>query len=68
MTAAVVQANRQGAQDRGLKLVEERAPNGFTNLTDVLSPQELAEIFGDYHRTAGFDRDTLNNRPSLSVR
>jgi 2-polyprenyl-6-methoxyphenol hydroxylase-like FAD-dependent oxidoreductase len=66
-TAAVVQANRQGAEGRCLNLVEERAPNGFTNLTDVVSLQELAEIVGDYQRTAGFDRDTLNNRPSLSV-
>jgi 2-polyprenyl-6-methoxyphenol hydroxylase-like FAD-dependent oxidoreductase len=68
MTAAVVQANRQGAEVRLLYLVEERAPNGFTSLTDVVSPQELEEIFGAYQRTAGFDRDTLNNRPSLSVR
>jgi 2-polyprenyl-6-methoxyphenol hydroxylase-like FAD-dependent oxidoreductase len=67
-TAAVVQANRQGALERCLNLVEERAPNGFTNLSDVVSPQELAEIFGDYQRTAGFNRDTLNSRPSLSVR
>jgi 2-polyprenyl-6-methoxyphenol hydroxylase-like FAD-dependent oxidoreductase len=68
LTAAVVQANRQGAEGRLLRLVEERAPHGFTNLSDVISPQELAEIIGDYQRTAGFDCDTLNNRPSLSVR
>jgi 2-polyprenyl-6-methoxyphenol hydroxylase-like FAD-dependent oxidoreductase len=68
MTEAVVQANRQGASTRCLKLVEERAPNGFTNLSDVVSPQELEEIIGDYKRTAGFDTDILNSRPSLSVR
>ena len=68
MTAAVVRANRQGVASRVLTLVEERAPQGFTNLSDVISAQELEEIFGDYQRTAGFDRDTLNNRPSLSVR
>jgi 2-polyprenyl-6-methoxyphenol hydroxylase-like FAD-dependent oxidoreductase len=68
VTTAVVRANRQGAETRLLNLVEERAPNGFTNLTDVISPQELEEIIGDYQRTAGFDRDTLNDRPSLSVR
>ena len=66
-TAAVVQANRKRAQARCQNLVEERAPNGFTNLADVVSPQELDEIFGGYQRIAGFNRDTLNNRPSLSV-
>ncbi len=53
---------------RPLKLVEERAPDGFTKLDDVISPQELAEIADAYKRTAGFDAETLNNRPSLSVR
>ena len=37
-------------------------------LTDVISPRELEEIIGDYKRTAGYSRDSLNNRPSLSVR
>jgi 2-polyprenyl-6-methoxyphenol hydroxylase-like FAD-dependent oxidoreductase len=68
VTAAVVQANRQGGGTRLLTLVEERAPHGFTNLTDVISPRELEEIIGDYKRTAGYSRDSLNNRPSLSVR
>lgn len=68
VTAAVVRANRQRAQARCQNLVEERAPNGFTDLSDVLSEQELEEIFSDYQRTAGFDRDTLNHRQSLSVR
>jgi len=36
-------------------------------MSDVVSPQELEEIAGDYKRIAGFDIDRLNNRPSLSV-
>jgi 2-polyprenyl-6-methoxyphenol hydroxylase-like FAD-dependent oxidoreductase len=67
-TAAVVLANRRVGPERCMDLVEERAPDGFTNLDDVISQEELAEIAGAYKRTAGFDPEVLNNRPSLSVR
>ena len=66
-TAAVVQANRQVGPEQCMELVEQRAPNGFTNLDDVISQRELEEISRSYKRTAGFDPDVLNNRPSLSV-
>ncbi len=66
-TAAVVRANREKAQARSQNLVEERAPDGFTDLTDVIGQQELEQIFGGYERLAGFDRETLNSRPSLSA-
>ena len=67
-TGAVVEANRQGGPMRPLALVEQRAPNGFTTLGDVISPNELAQIAELYKHTAGFDAAMLNNRPSLSVR
>src|SRR5215208_7092863 len=67
-TAAVVLANREGGPERPLALVEERAPDGFANLDDVVSREELEEIARAYKRTAGFDPETLNTRPSLSVR
>jgi len=51
-----------------LQVIEDRAPSGFTNLEDVISPQELDEIVTAYHRTAGFDPAILNERPSYSVR
>jgi 2-polyprenyl-6-methoxyphenol hydroxylase-like FAD-dependent oxidoreductase len=66
-TAAIVQANRQAGPERCLEIVEERAPDGFTNLDDVISLQELEEIARAYKRTAGFDPEILNSRPSLSV-
>ncbi len=66
-TAAVVQANRKVGPEQCMELVEQRAPNGFTNLDDVISRQELEDISLLYKRTAGFDPDILNNRPSLSV-
>jgi hypothetical protein len=67
-TAEVVLANRRGANDRVLELVEQRAPDGFTDIEAVVSRAELEEIANGYMRTAGFDPQTLNNRPSLSVR
>ena len=67
-TAAVVQANRKVGPEQCMELVEQRAPNGFTNLDDIISQRELEEISRSYKRTAGFDPDILNNRPSLSIR
>jgi len=67
-TAAVVLANRQVGPERCMEIVEERAPGGFTELADVISQDELIAISQAYKRTAGFDPEVLNNRPSLSVR
>ena len=66
-TAAVVLSNRRGGPERVQDIVEERAPNGFANLDDVISLQEMEEIIGGYKRITGADRDALNQRPSLSV-
>jgi len=67
-TAAIVQANRQVGPERCMDVVEERAPDGFASLDAVISQAELLEISRSYKRTAGFDPDVLNRRPSLSVR
>jgi 5-methylphenazine-1-carboxylate 1-monooxygenase len=67
-TAGVVLANRRGGPERCIGIVEERAPDGFVNLSDVISHEELEEIAGSYKRTAGFDPEFLNNRPSLGFR
>lgn len=67
-TAAIVQANRQVGPERCMDVVEERAPDGFASLEAVISQAELLEISRSYKRTAGFDPDVLNRRPSLSVR
>ena len=67
-TAAVVEANRRGGPNEVLQIVHDRAPDGFARLEDIISPEELDEIANGYHRTAGFDPEILNSRPSLSVR
>jgi 5-methylphenazine-1-carboxylate 1-monooxygenase len=67
LTEAVVLANRQGGPEKCLDIVEQRAPHGFVDLDAVITRQELEEIAQSYRRTAGFDPESLNNRPSLSV-
>lgn len=63
-TVAVVLANRRGANDRVLELVEQRAPDGLTDVEAVISRAELKEISNCYMRTAGFGPQALNTRPS----
>jgi 5-methylphenazine-1-carboxylate 1-monooxygenase len=67
-TANVVQSNRRAGPHRCQDLVEKRAPNGFANLSEVVSQQELDEIALEYKHTAGFDIEGLNQRPSFSVK
>jgi hypothetical protein len=45
-----------------MQLVEQRAPNGFDRIEDVLTPQELQDTAANYKQVAGFDRDALNAR------
>ena len=66
--AAVVEANRRGEPNEVLRIVHDRAPEGFSALEDVISAEELDQIASGYHRAAGFDPEILNNRASLSVR
>ncbi len=67
-TAAVVAANRKVGPEKCMEIVEERAPDGFTSLDDIISVAELEEISRAYKLTAGFDPRTLNARASFSVK
>lgn len=66
-TSAIVLANRGNGPDQVLQIVEERAPNGFTRLEDVLSDEERQEVAAGYKRIAGFDKDVLNSRAPIVV-
>ncbi len=59
-TANIVLTNRQNGPEVVMQIVEERAPNGFTNLGDIISDKELEEIAVRYKKIAGFDRESLN--------
>ncbi|MGH3855318.1 MAG: flavin-dependent oxidoreductase [Pseudonocardiaceae bacterium] len=64
---ALVMSNRQRGPERVLHLVEQRAPNGFTRIEDVITSEELDSIALRYRKTAGFDVEKLNAAPSWDV-
>ena len=57
--ARIVDSNRRKGIDIMLDIVEQRAPQGFTDLESVLPAQELEQIVGDYKRLVAQDRETL---------
>ena len=61
-TANIVYTNRKNGPEVVMQIVEERAPNGFENLDEVISRQELEEIANKYKKIAGFDRESLNQK------
>jgi hypothetical protein len=65
-TAAIVQANRGLGPELPMKLVEERAPDGFDAIGDVITPAEIAEVTEGYRRTAGFALAELQRGVSLA--
>ena len=65
-TSAIVHSNRQMGPERVMQIVEDRAPNGFDRLDDVISQAELADIAAQYKRIAGFDPASLNRTTGLA--
>ena len=64
-TSDLVRLNRQNGPEQVMQLVEERAPDGFGTVTEVLSQQELEDIAANYKRVAGFQVDALNAKPPI---
>jgi 2-polyprenyl-6-methoxyphenol hydroxylase-like FAD-dependent oxidoreductase len=52
--------NRRLGPEEMTQVVEERAPDGFADVEDVISRREMEELTASFSRTAGLDRDTLN--------
>ena len=67
-TAAVVLANRGLGPEMPMQLVEERAPDGFAHIDDVISPDEIQQVTEGYRRTAGFALAELDEGVSLADR
>lgn len=59
-TSAIVLANRQNGPEQVMQIAEERAPDGFDHIDDVISPQDLQDIANRYKQTAGFDLAAVN--------
>ena len=66
-TAKIVLANRGQGPEIAMQRVEDRAPNGFARLYDVISEDELREIADKYKQLAGFSMNELNARGSLAA-
>ena len=64
-TTELVKLNRRNGPEQVMQLVEERAPQGFNIVTDVLSQQELEDIAANYKRVAGFQVEALNAKPPI---
>jgi len=58
-TARIVESNRRKGIDVMLDIVEQRAPQGFSNVESVLPADELEKIVGDYKKLVTQDRETL---------
>jgi 2-polyprenyl-6-methoxyphenol hydroxylase-like FAD-dependent oxidoreductase len=63
-TATITLSNRQQGPERVMQIVEERAPEGFTDLETVAPLTEREAIAAEYKRLAGFDRERLNATPA----
>ena len=66
VTAQIVTMNRRGGPEGVIDAVEERAPDGFSNIDDVLSYEERHAIVRGYASVAGFSRDQVN-RPAVKA-
>lgn len=61
-TAQIVMANRANGPDHVMQVAEERAPNGFKNIYDVIPKDELEGIGATYKKIAGFEKESVNRK------
>jgi 2-polyprenyl-6-methoxyphenol hydroxylase-like FAD-dependent oxidoreductase len=59
-TTQIVLMNRKGGPEGVIDAVEQRAPDGFTNIDDVLPYEHRKAIVRGYASTAGFAREQVN--------
>jgi 2-polyprenyl-6-methoxyphenol hydroxylase-like FAD-dependent oxidoreductase len=60
MTSEIVLNNRKGGPEGVIDLLEQRAPDGFTDVEAVASYAEREAIVRGYASMAGFARDQVN--------
>jgi 2-polyprenyl-6-methoxyphenol hydroxylase-like FAD-dependent oxidoreductase len=64
----IIMKNREFGPSIIMDMAEERAPNGFSNIENVIPRRELEEISRSFKVAAGFDPESLNSRASLAVK
>jgi 2-polyprenyl-6-methoxyphenol hydroxylase-like FAD-dependent oxidoreductase len=57
--------NRRFGPEAAMQLVEERAPDGFARVDDVISRADLEAITRSFSAAAGLDPESVNGRPSF---
>jgi 5-methylphenazine-1-carboxylate 1-monooxygenase len=65
-TAQIVRMNRKGGPEGVIDVVESLAPDGFSNIDDVLSYEDRKAIVRGYASTAGFLQQQVN-RPAKAA-
>src|ERR1700680_4685908 len=63
VTTEIVLNNRKGGPERVIDVLEERAPDGFTDVDAVVSHAEREAIVRGYASMAGFAREQVNRPP-----
>jgi 5-methylphenazine-1-carboxylate 1-monooxygenase len=57
--------NRRFGPEAAMQLAEERAPDGFDRIEDVVSRQDLEAAVASFSSAAGLDAAFVNSRPSF---
>ena len=60
--------NRNLGLEAVLQMAEDRAPDGFSDIADVLTRDELEHTAKSFKQAAGFDVETVNSRRSYVER
>jgi 2-polyprenyl-6-methoxyphenol hydroxylase-like FAD-dependent oxidoreductase len=60
----VILRNRSLGPEAAMQLAEDRAPNGFERINEVISRRELDAIVTSFAAAAGLEVETVNSRPS----
>ncbi len=60
-TTGIVLRNRMNGPEQVMQMAEERAPQGFKDISQVIAQNELEEISLRYKRLAGFDKQSLQS-------
>lgn len=61
-TAQIVRTNRATGPDSVLQMVEDRAPNGFENIHDICTKEELEEVGLRYKGLTNALKDVVNEK------
>ncbi|HWU04128.1 MAG TPA: FAD-dependent monooxygenase, partial [Novosphingobium sp.] len=66
-TAAIVLANRGNGPEQCMQMAQERAPDGFAQLSDVFADGELEGIAARYKAVAGFSKEAVQAKVAAAT-